>query len=122
MNALGRTLLVIPLALMSLSAITERVREQGVTDTEIRIGNLMPYSGNMEAFGAIGKAEAAYFEMLNERGGINGRKISFISYDDKSNPVAALDLTRSLIEKDNVLLMFGSFGTPGNFAVRKYLN
>ena len=122
MNALGRALLAIPLALMSLSAITERVRQQGVTDTEIRIGNLMPYSGNMEAFGAIGKAEAAYFEMLNERGGINGRKISFISYDDKSNPVAALDLTRSLIEKDNVLLMFGSFGTPGNFAVRKYLN
>jgi len=122
MNALGRALLAIPLALMSLSAITERVRQQGVTDTEIRIGNLMPYSGNMEAFGAIGKAEAAYFEMLNQRGGINGRKISFISYDDKSNPVAALDLTRSLIEKDNVLLMFGSFGTPGNFAVRKYLN
>ena len=122
MNALGRALLAIPLALMSLSAITERVRQQGVTDTEIRIGNLMPYSGNMEAFGAIGKAEAAYFEMLNERGGINGRKISFISYDDKSSPVAALDLTRSLIEKDNVLLMFGSFGTPGNFAVRKYLN
>ena len=122
MNALGRALLAIPLALMSLSAITERVRQQGVTDTEIRIGNLMPYSGNMEAFGAIGKAEAAYFEILNQRGGINGRKISFISYDDKSNPVAALDLTRSLIEKDNVLLMFGSFGTPGNFAVRKYLN
>jgi branched-chain amino acid transport system substrate-binding protein len=122
MSALGRTLLAILLALVSLSAITERVREQGVTDTEIRIGNLMPYSGNMQAFGAIGKAEAAYFEMLNERGGINGRKVSFISYDDKSNPVAALDLTRSLIEKDNVLLMFGSFGTPGNFAVRKYLN
>jgi branched-chain amino acid transport system substrate-binding protein len=122
MCALGRTLLAILLALVSLSAITERVREQGVTDTEIRIGNLMPYSGNMQAFGAIGKAEAAYFEMLNERGGINGRKVSFISYDDKSNPVAALDLTRSLIEKDNVLLMFGSFGTPGNFAVRKYLN
>ena len=82
----------------------------------------MPYSGNLEAFGAIGKAEAAYFEMINERGGINGRKVSFISYDDKSDPATALDLTRGLIEKDNVLLMFGSFGTPGNFAVRKYLN
>src|ERR1700757_403224 len=117
-----RTLITIVLALTSLSAISERVRDQGVTDTEIRIGNLMPYSGTLEAFGAIGKAEAAYFEMINEHGGINGRKISFISYDDKSNPVAALDLTRSLIEKDNVLLMFGSFGTPGNFAVRKYLN
>lgn len=122
MSALGRTLLAILAALTSLSAISERVREQGVTDTEIRIGNLMPYSGNLEVFGAIGKAEAAYFEMINERGGINGRKVRFISYDDKSNPVAALDLTRSLIDQDDVLLMFGSFGTPGNFAVRKYLN
>src|ERR1700745_4046522 len=117
-----RTLVAIVLALTALSAISERVREQGVTDTEIRIGNLMPYSGNLEVFGAIGKAEAAYFEMINERGGISGHKVRFISYDDKSNPVAALDLTRGLIEKDNVLLMFGSFGTPGNFAVRRYLN
>jgi ABC-type branched-subunit amino acid transport system substrate-binding protein len=117
-----RTLITIVFALGSLSAISERVREQGVSDTEIRIGNLMPYSGNLEVFGAIGKAEAAYFEMINERGGISGRKLRFISYDDKSNPVAALDLTRHLIEEDNVLLMFGSFGTPGNFAVRKYLN
>jgi ABC-type branched-subunit amino acid transport system substrate-binding protein len=113
---LGRTLLAILVALTSLSAISERVREQGVTDTEIRIGNLMPYSGNLEVFEAIGKAEAAYFEMINERGGINGRKVRFISYDDKSNPVAALDLTRSLIDQDDVLLMFGSFGTPGNYA------
>src|ERR1700757_4956425 len=117
-----RTLVAIVLALTALSAISERVREQGVTDTEIRIGNLMPYSGNLQVFGAIGKAEAAYFEMINERGGINGRKVRFISYDDKSNPVAALDLTRSLIDQDDVLLMFGSFGTPGNFAVRKNLN
>ena len=122
MSTLGRTLLAILVALTSLSAISEQVREQGVTDTEIRIGNLMPYSGNLEVFGAIGKAEAAYFEMINERGGINGREVRFISYDDKSNPMAALDLTRTLIEKDDVLLMFGSFGTPGNFAVRKYLN
>ena len=117
-----RTLIAIVLALTSLSAISEQVREQGATDTEIRIGNVMPYSGSLEAFGAIGKAEAAYFEMINERGGINGRKVRFISYDDKSDPSAALDLTRGLIEKDNVLLMFGSFGTPGNFAVRTYLN
>src|SRR5256886_15647337 len=117
-----RTLIAIALALTTLGAISERVREQGVTDTEIRIGNVMPYSGSLEVFGAIGKAEAAYFEMINERGGINGRKVRFISYDDKSNPSAALDLTRSLIEKDDVLLMFGSFGTPGNFAVRTYLN
>src|SRR5437868_13452615 len=117
-----RTLIAILLALTSLSAISEQVREQGVTDTEIRIGNVMPYSGSLEVFGAIGKAEAAYFEMINERGGINGRKVRFISYDDKSDPSAALDLTRGLVEKDDVLLMFGSFGTPGNFAGRTYLN
>jgi branched-chain amino acid transport system substrate-binding protein len=117
-----RTLITVVLALTTLGAVSERVREQDVTDTEIRIGNLMPYSGNLAVFGDIGKAEAAYFEMINERGGINGRKVRFISYDDKSNPATALDLTRSLIEKDNVLFMFGSFGTPGNFAVRQYLN
>ncbi|WP_334516575.1 ABC transporter substrate-binding protein [Bradyrhizobium sp. AZCC 1693] len=121
-----RTLIAVVLALIlaltSLSAITERVRDPGVTDTEIRIGNVMPYSGSLEVFGAIGKAEAAYFEMINERGGINGRKVRFISYDDKSNPSTALDVTRGLVEKDDVLLMFGSFGTPGNFAVRAYLN
>ena len=117
-----RTLIAAVLALTSLSAISERVREQGVTDTEIRIGNLMPYSGNLQIFGAIGKAEAAYFDMINERGGINGRAVSFVSYDDKSDPGIALDLTRRLIDEDNVLLVFGSFGTPGNFAVREYMN
>jgi ABC-type branched-subunit amino acid transport system substrate-binding protein len=117
-----RPLIAIALALTSLGAISERARDQAVTDTEIRIGNLMPYSGRLQAFGAIGKAEAAYFELLNERGGINGRKINFISHDDKSDPVTALNLTRDLVENDNVLLMFGSFGTPGNFAARKFLN
>jgi ABC-type branched-subunit amino acid transport system substrate-binding protein len=117
-----RTLMAVVLGLASLGAITERVRDPGVTNTEIRIGNVMPYSGSLDVFGAIGKAEAAYFEMINERGGINGRKVRFISYDDKSDPSTALELTRGLIEKDDVLLMFGSFGTPGNFAVRAYLN
>lgn len=118
-----RTLIAAVLASTLLGAISERVREpQGVTDTEIRIGNIMPYSGNLAVFGEIGKAEAAYFETINERGGINGRKLRFISYDDRSSPATAMELTRGLIEKDNVLLMFGSFGTPGNFAVRKYLN
>lgn len=122
MDAIFRALLAIAVALASLGAISERVREQGVTDNEIRIGNLMPYSGSLEVFGAIGKAEAAYFDLLNERGGINGRKVRFISYDDKSDPASALALTRNLVEEDKVLLVFGSFGTPGNFAVRKYLN
>ncbi|MGY3607955.1 ABC transporter substrate-binding protein [Bradyrhizobium sp. Leo121] len=121
MDTLLRTLLTIAVAVASLGAISERVREE-VADNEIRIGNLMPYSGNLEIFGAIGKAEATYFEMLNERGGINGRKVRFISYDDKSDAASSLSLTRALVEQDNVLLMFGSFGTPGNFAVRQYLN
>ena len=82
----------------------------------IRIGNLMPYTGNLAEFGAIGKAEAAYFDMINARDGINDRKIRFISRDDNSDPTVALDLTRGLVERDNVHLMFGSFGTPGNLA------
>jgi branched-chain amino acid transport system substrate-binding protein len=122
MRALGRTLLAILLALTSLSAISQRAREQGVTDTEIRIGNIMPYTGALQAFGAMGKAEAAFFDMINERGGINGRKVRFISYDDNSDSSTVLDLTRGLVERDGVLLMFGSFGTPGNLAARKYLN
>ncbi|MGY4312388.1 ABC transporter substrate-binding protein [Bradyrhizobium sp. JR3.5] len=122
MARLIRTLLASVVALASLGAITQQVRDQGVTDTEIRIGNLMPYSGTLEIFGQIGKAEAAYFDMINERGGINGRKIRFMSYDDLSDVSNAMDLTRILVETDNVLLMFGSFGTPENLAVRKYLN
>jgi ABC-type branched-subunit amino acid transport system substrate-binding protein len=109
-------------ALTSIAAISERVRDEGVTDTEIRIGNVIPYSGRMDRFAGIGKAEAAYFDLINERGGINGRKIRFISLDDKSDPAVALDRTRGLVEDDKVLFMFGSFGTPGNFAVRSYLN
>jgi branched-chain amino acid transport system substrate-binding protein len=122
MKVLVRSLIVVFVGLMALGATSQRPREQGVTDTEIRIGNLMPYTGNLEAFGAMGKAEAAYFDMINERGGINGRKVKFISYDDNSDASVALDLTRGLVERDNVLLMFGSFGTPNNLAVRRYLN
>ena len=112
MRMILRAVSAVVFATVSLGAITERVREEGVTDTEILIGNLMPYSGSLEVFGAIGKAEAAYFEVLNERGGINGRKVRFISHDDKSDPASALSLTRKLREDDKVLLMFGSFGTP----------
>ncbi|MBR0757956.1 ABC transporter substrate-binding protein [Bradyrhizobium jicamae] len=122
MTSFGRSLLAIIVAIISIGAITQKVRDQGVTDTEIRIGNLMPYTGPLEVFGQIGKAEAAYFEMVNERGGVNGRKIRFLSYDDLSDPANAMDLARILVEIDNVLLMFGSFGTPGNLAVRPYLN
>ncbi|MBR0694362.1 ABC transporter substrate-binding protein [Bradyrhizobium lablabi] len=96
--------------------------EAPAADTDIRIGNVMPYTGPLAAFATIGRAEAAYFDMINERGGINGRKIRFTSVDDSSNPKTALEQTRDLVEKQNVLLMFGSFGTPSNLAVRTYLN
>jgi branched-chain amino acid transport system substrate-binding protein len=94
----------------------------GVSDTETRIGNIMPYTGPLAAFATIGKAEAAYFDMINENGGINGRKVKFISYDDNSKPVKALEQTQRLVETDKVLLIFGSFGTPSNLAAGVYLN
>ncbi len=121
MHVAGRMLFAFVIALVSLSAMSLQ-RDDDANDTEIRIGNLMPYTGPLAEFSAIGKAEAAYFDMINDRGGINGRKVRFISYDDNSDPTVALDLTRGLVERDNVLLMFGSFGTAGNLAVRSFLN
>src|SRR5215216_1921683 len=105
-----------------LLATAQPAQAAGVTDTEIRIGNIMPYTGPLAAFASIGRAEAAYFDMINERGGINGRKIRFISRDDSSNPRTAVEHTSELVEQERVHLMFGSFGTPGNLATRTYLN
>jgi branched-chain amino acid transport system substrate-binding protein len=122
MYVAGRMLLAFVIALVSLNAMSLQHDDQSANDTEIRIGNLMPYTGPLAEFSAIGKAESAYFDMINDRGGINGRKLRFISHDDNSDPTVALDLTRGLVERDNVLLMFGSFGTPGNLAVRSFLN
>ncbi|WP_027530502.1 ABC transporter substrate-binding protein [Bradyrhizobium sp. WSM3983] len=122
MRVTGRLLFVLIAALASLGAMSEQRFDQPAPDKEIRIGNLVPYSGPLSEFGAIGKAEAAYFDMINDRGGINGRKVRFITRDDNSDPATALQLTRDLVEKDDVHLMFGSFGTPGNLATRWYLN
>jgi branched-chain amino acid transport system substrate-binding protein len=122
MYVAGRMLLAFVIALVSLNAMSLQHDDQSANDTEIRIGNLMPYTGPLAEFSAIGKAESAYFDMINDRGGINGRKLRFISHDDNSDPTVALDLTRGLVERDNVLLMFCSFGTPGNLAVRSFLN
>lgn len=108
--------------LVAIVSATEPAHAAGVTDTEIRIGNVMPYTGPLAAFAAIGRAEAAYFDMINERGGINGRKIKFISRDDSSNPRTAVEHTLELVEQERVHLMFGSFGTPSNLATRGYLN
>jgi len=121
MHVAGRMLFAFVIALVSVSAMSLQ-RDDDANDMEIRIGNLMPYTGPLAEFSAIGKAEAAYFDMINNRGGVNGRKVRFISYDDNSDPTVALDLTRGLVERDNVLLMFGSFGTAGNLAVRSFLN
>ena len=126
MQAIKPTRLSISLLAVALFALVPLAAQQapgaGVTDTEIRIGNIMPFTGPLAAFATIGRAEAAYFDMVNERGGINGRKIKFISLDDSSNPRTAVEQTRHLVETENVHLMFGSFGTPSNLATRAYLN
>jgi branched-chain amino acid transport system substrate-binding protein len=93
-----------------------------VSDKEIKIGNTMPYSGPASAYGIIGKTEAAYFNMLNEQGGINGRKINFISRDDGYSPPKAFEQVRQLVEQQNVLLLFSTLGTPTNTAIHQYLN
>jgi len=94
----------------------------GVTATEIKIGNTMPYSGPASAYGVVGKEHAAYFRMINDRGGINGRKINFISLDDGYSPPRTLEQTRKLVEEDDVAFMFQGLGTPTQTAVRPYLN
>jgi branched-chain amino acid transport system substrate-binding protein len=94
----------------------------GASDTEIKLGNTMPYSGPASAYGAIGKAETAYFNMINEQGGINGRKINFISRDDGYSPPKTVEVVRQLVEEDHVLALFNTLGTPPNSAIRGYLN
>ncbi len=94
----------------------------GASDTEIKIGQTMPYSGPASAYGTIGKAEAAYFAMINEKGGVNGRKINLISRDDGYSPPKTVEAVRKLVEEDQVLLTFNILGTPPNTAVQDYLN
>ena len=104
------------------SALAQKKYDTGATDSEIRIGNIMPYSGPASAYGVIGKTEAAYFNKINAEGGINGRKIKFISYDDGYSPPKAVEQARKLVESDEVLLIFNPLGTPSNSAIQKYLN
>src|SRR5690349_10466786 len=94
----------------------------GVSDTEIKLGQTMPYSGPASAYGTIGRAESAYFQMINEQGGINGRKISLLSLDDGYSPAKTVEQTRRLVEQDQVLFLYQSLGTPTNTAVQRYLN
>jgi branched-chain amino acid transport system substrate-binding protein len=103
-------------------ALAQKKYDSGATDTEIKIGNIMPYSGPASAYGVIGKTEAAYFKMINDAGGINGRKIDFISYDDAYSPPKTVEQARKLVESDEVLFIFNSLGTPPNSAIQKYMN
>jgi branched-chain amino acid transport system substrate-binding protein len=113
---------VIAFAAMSGSAFAQKKYDTGATDTEIKIGNIMPYSGPASAYGVIGKTEEAYFKKINAEGGINGRKINFITYDDGYSPPKAVEQARKLVESDEVLLVFQPLGTPSNSAIQKYMN
>ena len=113
---------LILIAASSSAALAQKKYDTGATDTEIKIGNIMPYSGPASAYGVIGKTEAAYFKMINDAGGINGRKINFISYDDGYSPPKTVEQARKLVESDEVLFIFNSLGTPPNSAIHKYMN
>src|SRR6201747_617830 len=104
------------------AANAQKKYDPGATDTEIKIGNIMPYSGPASAYATIGKTEAAYFNKINAEGGINGRKINFVTYDDGYSPPKTVEQARKLVESDEVLLVFNPLGTPPNSAIQKYLN
>ncbi len=110
------------LAATSSGVLAQKKYDPGASDTEIKIGNIMPYSGPASAYGVIGKTEEAYFKKINAEGGINGRKINFISYDDAYSPPKTVEQARKLVESDEVLLVFNPLGTPPNTAIQKYLN
>ena len=109
-------------AALSTTASAQKKYDTGASDTEIKIGNIMPYSGPASAYGVIGKTEEAYFRKINAEGGINGRKINFVSYDDAYSPPKTVEQARKLVESDEVLLIFNSLGTPPNSAIQKYMN
>src|ERR1700682_3165649 len=113
---------VIAFAATGGTAFAQKKYDTGATDTEIKIGNIMPYSGPASAYGVIGKTEEAYFKKINAAGGINGRKINFVSYDDAYSPPKTVEQARKLVESDEVLIIFNSLGTPPNSAIQKYMN
>jgi branched-chain amino acid transport system substrate-binding protein len=114
--------LALALALGLVLPMAALAADPGVTATEIKIGHTNPYSGNLSAYGTIGKAIAAYFKKVNDEGGVNGRKINFISYDDGYLPPKTVEMARKLVESDQVLLLFNTLGTPPNSAIHKYMN
>src|ERR1700759_3689514 len=110
------------IALTASPAFAQKKYDTGATDTEIKIGQTVPFSGPASAYATIGKAQAAYFKMINDQGGVNGRKINLVQYDDAYSPPEAVEQIRKLVESDEVLLTFQIIGTPVNAAVQKYLN
>jgi len=110
------------LALAATPVAAQKKYDDGASDTEIRIGHTNPYSGPASAYGALGQTMQAYFRMVNDRGGINGRKVTFITYDDGYNPAKTVELVKKLVEEDKVLFVFQTLGTPSNVAIQKYLN
>src|SRR3984885_15195762 len=127
LSPLGSSLISVATAaaltvLATQGALAQKKYDTGATDTEIKIGNVEAYSGPASAYGVIGKTEDAYFKMINDAGGINGRKINFISYDDGYSPPKTVEQVRKLIESDEVLLVFNALGTPTQTAVQKYQN
>src|SRR5215475_10170471 len=110
------------LALSATTAFAQKKYDTGASDTEIKIGQSIAFSGPASSYSVIGKTQAAYFKMINDQGGINGRKINFIQYDDGYSPPKAVEQVRKLVESDEVLLTFQVLGTPVNAAVQKYLN
>src|SRR3984957_11511913 len=110
------------LAASSSGALAQKKYDPGATDTEIKIGNIMPYSGPASAYGVIGKTEAAYFKKINDAGGINGRRINFITYDDGYSQTKTVRPARKRVESGEVLLVFNALGTPPNSAIHKYMN
>jgi branched-chain amino acid transport system substrate-binding protein len=112
----------VAIALSATPASAQKKYDTGASDTEIKIGQTVPFSGPASAYAGIGKTQAAYFKMVNDEGGINGRKINFIQYDDAYSPPKTVEQVRKLVESDEVLLTFQLIGTPPNAAVQKYLN
>jgi branched-chain amino acid transport system substrate-binding protein len=109
-------------AVVASPAAAQKKYDPGASDGEIKIGSIMPYSGPLSAYAEIGKTEAAYFQKINAEGGINRRKINFISYDDGYSPPKTVEQTRKLVESDEILLIFQSMGTPTNTAIQRYMN
>ncbi len=109
-------------AALATPAVAQKKYDSGADDKEIKVGHIGPYSGPASAYGSIGKAIAAYFEKVNAEGGVNGRKINFISVDDGYNPAKTVEQARKLVEQDEALLTFNTLGTPSNSAIHKYMN